>query len=238
MSETTELRALHDQLLEAKPDGAAHDEATCPLCAVSAADQSDANQGGVMPDQFTKADIDAAVAAAKGPLQQRLAELEAQAQETEVGKAVAAAVTEKDTQITELQTQLDTATAARTTAESKLTEAEQFWTEAIAAHQEAVAIAARRDERVSQASELGVFNDEYITKNADRFAAMSDDDFAARLDEWRLIAKDVKPTGIPDRTAMSASRAEPGAGSSTSGLHRLAELRLKRVDPRRLGGVG
>jgi hypothetical protein len=191
-----------------------------------------------MPEQFTQQDLDAAVTAATGPLQQRLAELEAQAQDTEVGRAVAAAVAEKDTQITDLQTQLDTTTAARTAAEAKLTETDQFWANAIAEHEQAVAIAARREERIGKASELGVFNDDYIAANADRFAAMSDDDFAARLDEWRLIAASAKPDQIPDRTAFVASRTDKTPSTAGAKLSRLAELTAKQVDLRSLGGVG
>ena len=237
MNDIVQIRALHDRLLEVKPDGASHDEGDCPLCAVMAADTR--TQGGVMAE-FTQQDLDAAVTAATGPLQQKLTELEAQAQETEVGKAVAAAVAERETQIAGLQTQLDSATAARTAAESKLSETEQFWTDAITAHEEAAATAARRDQRVGQAAELGVFNEEYISQNADRFAAMSDDDFAARLEEWRLIAAEAKPAGatVPDRTAMTASRTAPAVPATGSTLGRLADLRRRRVDPRTLGGVG
>jgi len=240
MSTTTELRALHDRLLEVMPQGAEHKEGDCPICSVQAA-ETIRTQGGVMPEQFTQADIEAAVAAATGPLQQRLAELEAQATESEVGKAVAQAVGEKETQIADLQTQLDTATAARTTAETKLAEAETFWTEAISAHQEAVAVAARKEQRIGQASEIGVFNDDYIAANADRFAAMSDEDFAARLDEWKLIAAKAKPGETatpPATTAMVASRSDSGAGTGGSKLSRLAELRARNIDLRSMGGVG
>ncbi len=237
MSATTEpLRALHDRLLEAMPDGAVHVEGECPLCTVTAAETT-ATEGGVMPEQFTQADLDAAVSAATGSLQQRLTELEALAQDTEVGKAVAAAVAEKEAAITELQTQLDAATAARTTAESKLTETETFWTEAIAAHEEALATAARREKRVEEAAQLGVFSSDYISEHADRFAAMSDDDFAARLEEWRLIAADRK-TAVPPTTAMVASRTDQAPAGTQSKLSRLAELRANRVDVRSLGGIG
>lgn len=191
-----------------------------------------------MPETFTQTDLDAAVAAAVGPLQQRLTELEAQAQDSEVGRAVAAAVAEKDTQISDLQSQLDTAVAARTAAEAKMTETETFWAEAIAAHEEAIAFEARRNERVSKAAEIGVFNDDYIAANADRFAAMSDEDFAARLEEWRLIAADKAPSGIPAKTAFTASRVEQPQTSTGSRLGQLAALRANRVDPRTLGGVG
>ena len=193
-----------------------------------------------MPEQFTQADLDAAVAAATGPLQQRLADLEVQAQESEVGKAVAQAVGDKEAQIADLQAQLDTATAARTTAESKLAETEQYWVDAIAAHEEAVAVAARKEARISQASEIGVFNDDYIAANADRFAAMSDEDFAARIEEWKLIAAAAQPgevkTPPPATTAMVASRTGDSTGGSK--LSRLAELRARNIDLRSMGGVG
>lgn len=195
-----------------------------------------------MPEQFTQSDLDAAVAAATGPLQQRLAELEAQAQESEVGKAVTQAVGEKETQIADLQTQLDTATAARTAAETKLAEAEKYWTDAIAAHEEAVVVAARKEQRIGQATELGVFDANYISTNADRFAAMSDEDFAARIEEWKLIAASAKPgegKTPPATTAMVASRSgDSGPPAIGSRLSRLAELRARNVDLRSLGGVG
>jgi uncharacterized coiled-coil protein SlyX len=239
MSTNTELRALHDRLLEVMPQGAEHKEGDCPICSVTAA-ETIRTQGGVMPEQFTQSDMDAAVAAATGPLQQRLAELEAQAQESEVGKAVAQAVGERETQIADLQTQLDTATAARTAAETKLAETEKYWVDTIAAHEEAVTMAARKEQRVGQATELGVFDAKYIEANADRFAAMSDEDFAARIDEWKLIAASAKPgegKTPPATTAMVASRTETGTDTASK-LSRLAELRARNVDLRTLGGVG
>lgn len=238
MSANNELRALHDRLLELMPDGAEHQEGDCSLCTVTAADETHRTQGGVMPE-FTQADIDAAVAAATSPLQQRLTDLEAQAQEGEVGKAVATAVAEKETQITDLQTQLDAATAGRTAAESKLAETEQYWTAAIAAQEEAVAIAARKDTRIGQASEIGVFSEEYLAQNSDRFAAMSDADFAARLDEWKLIAAQAggETQAPPATTAMVASRTDQPGVKPSSTLGRLAEMRARSVDLRAVGGV-
>jgi uncharacterized coiled-coil protein SlyX len=239
MSTTNELRALHDRLLEVIPQGAEHKEGDCPICSVTAA-ETIRTQGGVMPEQFSQADLDAAVAEATGPLQQRLADLEAQAQESEVGKAVAQAVGEKQTQIADLQTELDTATAARTAAETKLAETEKYWVDAVAAHEEAVVVAARKEQRIGQATELGVFNADYIAANADRFAAMSDDEFTARIEEWKLIAASAKPGETktpPATTAMVASRTDTGTHPSSK-LNRLAELRARNVDLRSLGGVG
>lgn len=192
-----------------------------------------------MQESFTQDDVDVAVAAATAELQKRLIDLEGQVQETEVGKAVADAIAPKDASIAELQTKLDSAEAARTAAETKLTETEQFWTTAIAEQEQAVALAARRDARIAAAKEAAVFSDDYIAEQADRFAAMTDDDFTARLDEWRLIAaeKGTKDEGskIPATTALQASRADETTTGSALGY--ISEMRTHGQDPRILGGV-
>jgi hypothetical protein len=190
-----------------------------------------------MPETFTQEDIDAAIAVATGSLQKRLSELESQAQETEVGRAVAEAIAAKDTEISTLQQQLDTATAERTAVESKLAETETFWTDAVTAQQAAVELAERREKRMAEAKAAGVFDEDYLTKNADRFAAMSDDDFAARLDEWRLIAAKSgsgASSSQPVQTALVASAANENPARSA--LSFIPELRLSGVDPRTLTG--
>lgn len=233
MSTTTGLKALHDRLMAHRPDGADHDEENCSFCREGVTDST--TTGGPMPETFTQGDIDAAVTAATDSLQKRLSELESQAQETEVGRAVAEATATKDTEISTLQQQLDTATAERTAVESKLTETETFWTDAITAQQAAVELAQRREKRMAEAKAAGVFDEDYLTKNADRFAAMSDDDFAARLDEWRLIAaKSGSGTSQPVQTALVASATNETP--SQSGLSLIPEMRLSGVDPRTLTG--
>jgi hypothetical protein len=235
MSATNELKVLHDQLLAEMPEGAEHEP--CPLCVVETAENHDQPSGGSMPETFTQEDVDAAVAAATVDLQKRLDELGAQVQETEVGRAIAEAVAERDAKITELQDQLDAVEAARTAAESQLAETTQFWADAIAEHQQELELAAKRDERTAKAREAGVFSEDYITANADRFAAMSDDDFAARLDEWRLIASKASTAepATPRKTALVASAPDSGAPTSRLGL--IGELRAARIDPKNLGGL-
>jgi hypothetical protein len=192
-----------------------------------------------MPESFSQEDLDAAVATAVGPLQKRLGELEAQVQESEVGRAVADATEAKDAEISRLQQAVDAAEAARTAAESKLTETEQFWSTAIAEAEAAVELAARKEQRVAAAAEAGVFSEDYIKENADRFAAMSDEDFTARLEEWRLIAAKAgtTPAPTPARTALVAA-AQPAQPDRFKPLSYIGELNEARVDPRTLGGVG
>jgi hypothetical protein len=154
--------------------------------------------------------------------------------DTEVGQAIAEAVAAKETEVSELQTKLDAAEAARTAAEHKLSETEQFWTDAIATAQEQAQIAARRDERVTEAKNAGVLSDAYIDEHADRFAAMSDEDFRARLDEWKTIAAAAGANGIPAKTALEAARATDE--QPTTSLGYIAEFRRQRVDPKTLIG--
>lgn len=237
MSIQSELKVLHDQLLASKPEEATHDEATCPLCAVEADATHDTNSGGSMPESFTQADVDAAVAAATSDLQKRLEELGAQVRDTEVGQAVADAVTAKETEVSELQDKLDAAEAARTAAENKLSETEKFWADAIAEAEEAAQVAARRDERVAEAKKAGLLSETYIDENADRFAAMSDEDFKGRLDEWRAIAAATggKTADIPTKTALEAARAT-GDDKPASALAYIGDLRRDRIDPKTLIG--
>jgi hypothetical protein len=189
-----------------------------------------------MPESFTREDVEAAVAAATTDLQKRLEELGAQVRDTEVGQAVTEAVAAKETEVSELQSKLDAAEAARTAAENKLSETETFWTEAIAAANEATQVAARRDERVTEAKKAGVLSDAYIDENANRFAAMSDEDFKSRLEEWRTIAAaaGTKSTGIPAQTALAAARVADD--TPTSALSYIGDLRRQHVDPAALTG--
>lgn len=213
-----------------------HDEATCPLCALGADATHDTNSGGSMPESFTQADLEAAVAAATSDLQKRLEELGAQVRDTEVGQAVAEAVAAKETEVSELQNKLDAAEAARTAAENKLSETEKYWTDAITSAEEAAQVAARREERVAEAKKAGVLSDAYVDENAERFAAMSGEDFKARMDEWRAIAASAgtKTGEIPAKTALNAARATED--QPTSALSYIADLRRDRVDPKSLIG--
>lgn len=177
--------------------------------------------------EFTQEDMDAAVAAAiadaTSSMNQRIAELEAAAMETEVGKAVAEAVTAKDAEISDLQAKLDAAEAAKTAAEARVTELEA----AEAKRLEDELTAARREERVAKAKEIGVLSDEYVDKNADRFAAMSDDEWAGRVDEWAAIADAAgssKTPPPPSATVLEATRIST-SGESGSALSLIGAMR-------------
>lgn len=190
-----------------------------------------------MSDTFTQEQVDAAIAAAIAPLQDRVGELQKAAQETEVGKAVSEASAALQEQIDALQAQLDEATVRATAAEQAKTEVETFWAEAIKAETEKAEREGRKAERIEKAKAAGVLTEDYITANADRFAEWTDDEFAARLDEWSQVASLAKGDGsgeIPGSTGFQAAREIASAASTGSNLTLVRELRQGRNDPRSL----
>ena len=242
------LKELHDRLLAEKPDDAPHDEATCPMCAMENSDSNNNGggassttlEGGSMTTTYTQEQLEAAVkeaaekavAEATAPLQEKISAFEAAQADSEVGKAVAEATAPLNEQITALQTQLDEAVLAKTAADEAKAATEQFWTDAIAEHESAEAAAARKDERLAKVKEATNFPEDYLTENAARFAAMSDEDFEARLGEWSAIAPKADAT-IPVTTNLQAARDAAVNANSGSALGELRNLR-GLSDPRTL----
>lgn len=234
-----ELIALHAQLLQVKPDGVEHDGTQCPLCALEEALPT-ITPGGEVSDTFTQEQVDAAiadaVAAAVTPFQDRLAELEKAAQETEVGQAVAVAVAPLEESIAALQAEIDAVTVRATAAEQAKSETDAFWADAIAAEAAKIERDARKDARIEEAKKAGVLSDEYIAANADRFADWEDEEFAARLQEWTEVAALAKGENseIPASSGFQAARDTAAASSTGSSLGLLREMRRGSSDPRSL----
>lgn len=234
-----ELQALHSQLLELKPDGVVHEADSCPLCAMESIETPETTPGGEPVADPQNVDVEAeiakAVEAATAPLKAKVAELEQVTQESELGQAVAAATAPLTETISELQTALDEANVRSAAADSAKAELETYWAEAIAAHEAAEAVEGRKAERVEQAKAAGVLTDEYVDSNADRFAAMSDEDFTARLGEWQEIASAASETKIPVTTGFTAAR-ETAAASDNNGsaLSLMRKLQRGSNDPRSL----
>lgn len=183
-------------------------------------------------EEELQAAVDSAVAEATAPLKSRITELETTHQQSEWETAKA----DLDTKIADLESKLDAAVVEVTQAKEAKEAVEQAWAEEKQAGEEATAMAARREERLQKVREMACFPEEYVEQNGDRFAAMSDDDFSARLDEWAALAK-TGDTGkgngeVPKKTALTAARQEQGGDESSLGL--LREFRRVMTDPRTL----
>lgn len=249
---STALKAYHDQLLADQPDGANHDPAGCPLCALDAAHQGgttadDQPKGGSGVSTFTQEQLDAAVAKAvaeaTGPLQTKLDELTSQSAEQAQQDAIDAAVAEKVAELAELQTKFDAATLEAATEKKAREDLEAFLAAEQTKADEKAAADARKDARIEEIKTAELpFTDEWIEENADRLAAMNDEDWAARLVEWKTLAKKDDDGTIPTKTSLQATRegdgsaggGKPNKGFAISG-GALQELRASRaMDPRTL----
>ncbi len=196
-------RELHDKLLaikKATPElaGAVHDETVCFYCSA---------QGGVVgyTEEQVRDMIEQAQASAVAPLLAQLAELK-QAQLTgEVESLVAAAKAEASAELETVRAQLDEAVLKATAAEAELdafkAEVEQARLDAEAAEE----LQTTRNERLAQVREVASFPDDYLDKNADRWAVMDAESFDHLLGEYKTLSgKD--PGKIPSKTALVASR--------------------------------
>jgi hypothetical protein len=244
------LKAIHDRLMADKPDGATHDPATCPLCAMDAVDTGgttahDHPKGGSSVTTYSQEQLDAAVqeavTKATAPLQTQLAELQGQTAEQQQQAAVDQAVAEKVAELAELQTKLDAATLEAATEKKAREDLEAFLENAKAEATAKAEADARKDARIEEvkAAELA-FSDEWLDANADRLAAMSDEDWTAQLDSWKVLANKASDE-IPTTTSLQAAR--EGAGDAGGGANKskgfavtgLRELRQSRaLDPRTL----
>jgi DNA polymerase III delta prime subunit len=184
---------------------------------------------------YTEDELRAAVEAAVGDLRGQIDSLRASQEASEIEARIATAVGEAteplSAQVTELQTKLD---ASVIEAQNEKARADGLEAEKVAAA-EAATLAARKDERVAKVAEVANFPKEYLDANAERFAAMSDEDFEARLDEYRQIAvKGTGTDGLPAKTALKATT-DSGAGPKPdSAVRDLFAMRRAGIDPRTL----
>jgi len=229
------LQAVHDKLLEDKPDGVEHVEADCPFCTPQSSD----NSGGYMSKTYSDEEVEALVTKA-GKAEELQAELDAfksSQSAAEVEAKIAEAKAESDAQVADLQAQLDAkvieAEAASTAKNEILTwlEAES---EKITKEAEATA---RTDERVAQVAEVASFPEDYIVANAARWAGMDDETFEATIADYKAVAEkavaDAAATkGVPSTTALHASREANGNGGSSA--KEVIRLRETGFDPREL----
>lgn len=227
-----EFKILHGRLLEEKPEGASHDEASCQFCAMEDNDL----EGGVM-EGFTQEDLDAAVAAAVKPLEDQITQMSASQEEVAIQNRIDEATTPLKEQVTQLQADLDVAVLEASTSKDALTNTvaylEQVETETAAE----AAKSALRDERIAKVKEITSFPEDHIAKSAERWAAMSDEDFEAQVESWQLIASkevEVKPPVEAPETVMTASADDQDKSGGRDKLKAFHDKVLTSFDPRQI----
>ena len=240
-------KAMHDALLAEKPDDATHDPAECAFCVMTDAEiPADAGDtGGSMPT-YTEEDLKEAVAAAvktaTADLEAKVRDFEAAAEANETEQQLEELRQAHEAEKSELQAKLDEATLQAQNEKERADGIVSWLEEEGVKAEEAATIAARKDERLAAVREAANFPDDYLDANADRWAAMSDEDFEARLGEYKVISgKTGEGDGkggdtLPTHTALHASRDERTTTKPTKApaVKELFALRRSGVDVRTL----
>lgn len=190
----------------------------------------------------TKAQIAAAVEAASAPLRAELAALQASQEAAAIEERITAAVSEAteplSVQVATLQAELDAATLAAAAEKERADAAEADKAETARLAE----VASRRDGRLEavKAAAPG-FDEEYLSKNADRWAAMDDTEFAARIEEYEAASAGASPLSngpLPTTTALTAAVIDRGAAATgtkpSSALRELSALQRQGFDARRI----
>ena len=231
-SSAMDAKRLHDQLLAEKPEGATHSRETCDLCSAT-----NTPEGGTHVKTYTEEEMQAALEEHTSELQARLDELESAARASEVETQVEAARAEAQAEIAEIRSQLDNAVLEAQAAKAELESVKSYLAEEAEKAARESEIASRREERLAKVKEVASFPEEYLEANAERFAAMSDEDFAEKVAEWAMLsAKAPHTDGIPSKTALTAAR-EVAGGADPKGKGLVREMLngiLTGVDPRSL----
>lgn len=230
-------KALHDQALELKPEGARHDANLCPFCLDTASAESGTPSGSDRPAEAASTDT-TATTASEGGTTTPMDTISKETHEALLAKAVADATADKASEIQTLTAALERATTDKASAETKVAEltadnarlngdldkaqVEKKTVEDelaslrtdIAAKEEAAHKADLASKRAEEVKALGLFSDDYVTEKASRWADVTDVDWAERLDEWKATAA-AKAAATGSTTTDTAS-AMSGSNESTT----------------------
>jgi hypothetical protein len=231
-------KVLHDLLLALKPDDVVHEAESCPLCVEQVTSEKAPHQGGEM-STYTKEDLDKAVAEALAPLQKELDDMKQVQAQSETANAIedlkaehAVALTAAEESIKDLQSKLDAAVLEAQSSKEESTQLVAYLEGIVAEETEKAEKEQIKAERLEKLKSSVSFPDEYLEANADRFAAMSQEDFDAALADWLVVApaKEQEST----ETAFKASRTERVTAGSHSTMREVMRLNLNGIDPRTL----
>jgi hypothetical protein len=238
MTFSMELKDIHDELLNIKPEGASHDKESCAFCNVSVASLSNP-EGGSVDKTYTEDELNVAIANATKDLETQITTLKTQTEQSAFEGKVAEATAALTEQVKELESKLDGAVLEAQSHKEQY-EALVAYLEAAKAEAEAQAeIAARRDERLEKVREVASFPEEYLVERADAWAQLSDEDFEAAIADWKALglkkelanAADAVEAQVPAATAMQANRSDTG---SKSAIRDVLSFRNQGIDPRTL----
>lgn len=234
-NKTMSAKELHDRWLEQKVEGAKHPD-DCPFC--QEVEEPTGGTGDSMSDKtYTSEELAAAVALAVKPLEDKITELEAKDAEAETETKIAEAKAELETKISELSTALDVKVAEVEAAKKELEDLKTYLDAEKARVDEEAAREARKSERVEQVKENANYPDDYLNGQADRWAAMSDEEFAGLIDDLKAAGvkkADEEDDSLPADTKLTGASEKASKDGDTSVVRSLLEFQRAGVKLNRI----
>lgn len=221
---------LHDEALELMPEGASHDEASCPICVEksslevesntdnSSSKEDEPKEGSMSEnktdtlsqethDALLRSAVQDATAALTRDNEALTEQVEALTSERDEAKEK---VSTLEGEVARLNDEFDSAQVELAAANEKVEELEAD----IAQRDEEAELREVAQERAKQVRNLKLFPDEAIDEKAERWARLSDEEWAERLDEWKGIQTTTGGEEAGGKTTTSTETASAITGSS------------------------
>lgn len=224
MGEESPAKVIHD-LAVANLEALGKPHEPCRYCKD---EETPVGETSYTEDQLQSA-VGDAVAAATGPLHEQIAQLAASqeqvAHDQAIADAVAAANTESATRIAELEAEVEELAMALKAVEDSRDEIVAFLETEVAV----TAAVERSAERVALVKATGLFDEAFVDARADRYAEMTDEAWAEKIEELQAQAEargtktPLAPGPLPtERSALQAT--VEGGGESDSPTKKVLEL--------------
>ena len=245
-----DARALHDQLLAEKPEGARHDTDICVFCVDKATQIDDSTASDPSGSEPSGAPTNPST---EGGINSEMADNDTITRETHealIAKALAdgtaaleAALAAKSEEVAALTTQVNDLTAekATLTEDNKRlnSDLDKAQIDIKAAQDEVAALkdeASKKDEaarlaevekaRIEQVENLNLFEKDYVSKKSSEWASLDDTAWAERLEEWKTI----KPTPGGDGSDAASSLSGSGGLTDEASGHKSAKREALGLD--------
>ncbi len=238
MTSMDKLQETHDRLVAKMPEGV-----SCPEgCLFCSGEYASLIKGGSVGDTKTytedelQALVAAAVATATTDLRTQLDSLKAGEESAATEAKIAEIEATSKTEIDAITAKLD---AAVIDAEQAKKERDELTSWLSAESEKLVAEAekaTRRADRIAQVAAVVTFPEDYVKERAEKWADLDDEQFAAQLEDYKLMSKNAPksndPEPLPTFTAMQASRDTDETSVVGSALKGLIRGRHLGIDPR------
>ena len=147
---------------------------------------------------YTEDDLKAAVAEALAPVQAELDQLRLKDKASETDAAIEQVKAEYTSTIEDLQRQLDEEAIKAESARNELANVVSYLEAEVNADAERAEFEARRAARIEAVNEVAEFPEDRLEASADRWAKMSDEEFASLLEDFAAAAAPSKKAAKVD----------------------------------------